>query len=179
MTLLVDADMQGIAALRDEEADTVLFWFEDLKERHGDPAAQGPDTSFDEAAWSTLPTFEQLWDPVPELHELMRDLVAGAGSRAEEWLDMAQRMADLEYEIKKGRDRDDSGAEGDTGGTGADGSVGAAAAGGSGGAVPGGSKDGDKVGKGRRAKKLPNNRGASQVQGADRPGEAGGGPDAG
>jgi hypothetical protein len=160
---LVDADMRGICALRDEETDTVLFWFEDLKERHGDPAAAGPETSFDDAVWQELPSFQELWDPVPELHEMMRDLVLGAGERAEEFLDRAQRMADLEYEIKKGRQAHDTGEASEAGGSGADGSIGSAVAGGGGGAVPGGSEDGDPLGEGGGVGELPHYRPPSQI----------------
>jgi hypothetical protein len=165
-TTIVDLDTRGICALRDEGADPVLSWFDELKERLGDPAAAGPDTSFDEAPWAALPTFEQLWDPVLPLSALMRDLVIKAAHYGdiEEMLSQAQRMADVEYELRKGRERDVSGEVVDGEGSGVDGSVGAVVAGGGGEPVPGGSEDGDAVGEGGAPAKLQNDRRPPKVQ---------------
>lgn len=174
MPSLVDADMRGICALRDKEAGTVLYWFEDLKERLGDPAAAGPDVSFDETPWQQLPTFEQLWDPTLDLHQMMRDIVIQAAQYGdiEEMLDKAQQMADLEYRLKKEREHDSS-AAGHQAGTGADGADGSAVAGGGGGVVPGGSEDGDAVGEVGPVAKLPNNRRPSKISGKRGSGKAG------
>jgi len=156
--------MQGIEGLRDEGADPVLFWFEDLKERLGDPAAEGPDVSFDEQLWPHLPSVEELC-PAPPLGALMAKLASTSSRQLSvaEILDEARRMADVEYELKKGREADDHGEGSDVGGSGADAGLGASAAGGGGGPVPGGSEDGDQVGEGTQPGKRANRRRASKV----------------
>ena len=172
MATVVELDMQGIEGLRDEGADPVLFWFEELKERLGDPAAPGPDCSFDEQLWPLLPSLEELC-PAPPMFELMRDLLVSAsnGRDLDELLGEVQRMADVEYRIKKGREADDHGEGSDLGGSGADAGLEASAAGGGGRPVPGGSEDGDQVGEGAEPGKRENRRRSSKVPRGGRAGK--------
>lgn len=163
---LVDADMRGICALRDEGTDTVLYWFEDLVAAHGDPAAPGPDVSFDGAPWDALPSFEELWDPTPPFAEMLKTVSAKVHT---DLLLEVLAEVDVEYEARKERGRDSSGEAVDHGGRGADASVGASAAGGSGAPVPGGSEDGDAMGEGGEAAQLPHDRRPPKVPGKRRP----------
>ena len=169
MPMLVDADMRGICALRDEEGDTVLLWFEDLVAVHGDPAAPGPDVSFDEAPWAQLPGLQELWDPAPPFAEMLKTVSAAV--HTDLLLEILAEV-DVDYEARKGRDGDSSGKAVDDGGFGADAVFGSSAAGGGGASVPGGSENGDAVGEGGQAGQFQNDRPASKVPRRRGPGKA-------
>lgn len=146
-TPLVDADDRWIRALRDEESDTVLVWYEETVADLGfDPAKPGP--SIDE--------FEPWNLTIPTLKELVTAL---SGEPATGYLFRQQALHDFMVRM----DREKADAATTTGGSTQSASEQPAAAGGSGASVPGGPEDGDEVGEARAAEKHQDVRGAPQV----------------
>lgn len=144
---LVEADTRGIRAVRDEEFDTVLVWYEETVADLGfDPAQPGP--SIDEfQPWNlTTPTLKEL-------------VTALSGEPATGYLFQQQALHDFMVRM----DRENADAATTTRGSTEPAPEQPAAAGGSGASVPGGPEDSDEVGEVGAAEKHPDVRGTSQV----------------